>query len=104
MFDHLFLGAFFSELSDLPSRPGARQRLYDIPRLYPHDSPMWNKGSQIMVKSTAQSIMQWLLNVPLQPQKRSSSVGFDATLIRPATEGQGTVSLVLKMVPTILSL
>ena len=103
-FSELFSGASFSEFSDLPTRPGVRQKLYDIPRLYPHDSPMWNKGSQIMVKLAAQSIMRWLLNIPLSPQTSFPFVGFDAAPGGQATAGQATVSTVLQKAPAMVSL
>ena len=54
-FEMFLCGCSFSSFSDLPC---IRQKLYEIPRLYPCDSKMWNKRLQILC--SAQSIMQWL--------------------------------------------
>ncbi|KAH7180277.1 hypothetical protein DER46DRAFT_928 [Fusarium sp. MPI-SDFR-AT-0072] len=101
-FDDFLSGHISSDFADSLPRPGIRQKLYEIPRLYPRASPMWNEGVQILMKCTAQSIMQWLLGVPLSPQ--TDSPGFSAEPLRRAAEGEMTVSLALGNVPSILSL
>ncbi|KAF5540178.1 hypothetical protein FPHYL_12121 [Fusarium phyllophilum] len=101
-FEDFLTGYISSEFSDSLPQPGIRQKLYEIPRLYPKASPMWNEGVQILIKCTAQSIMQWLLGVPLSPQ--TDSPGFSVEPLRRAAEGEMTVSLALGSVPSILSL
>jgi len=103
-FEEFLSGHSFSEFTDLPPRPGVRQKLYDIPRAYPSDSAMWNKGLQILVKCSAQSLMQWLLGVPLSAQTDFSSPGFSAEPGQQAAADQMTVSLVLKRVPAMINL
>jgi hypothetical protein len=102
--EFLLSGSSFSQFTDLPPQPGIRQRLYDIPRLYPGDSPMWNKGLQILVKSSAQSLMRWLLDVPLSAQDGFSDPGFSAEPRREAAPDEITVSLILKKIPAMISL
>jgi hypothetical protein len=100
----LFLSGYsISGFSDLPPQPGIRQKVYEIPRLYPRDSKMWNKGLQILVKCSAQSIMQWLLGVPLSAQQTFSPPGFSAEPGKQAVEGRTTVSLVLKRIPAMIN-
>ncbi|EWG35852.1 hypothetical protein FVEG_00053 [Fusarium verticillioides 7600] len=100
-FEDFLTGYFYSDHDSLP-QPGIRQQLYEIPRLYPRASPMWNEGVRIVIKCTAQSIMQWLLSVPLSPQ--TDSPGFSAEPLQRAADGEMTVSLALGRVPSILSL
>ncbi|KAJ0129665.1 hypothetical protein HZ326_27241 [Fusarium oxysporum f. sp. albedinis] len=57
-FEDFLSGHISSDFADSLPRPGIRQKLYEIPRLYPRASPMWNEGVQILMKYTAQSIMQ----------------------------------------------
>jgi len=103
--DELLSGASFSEFADLPSQPGIRQKLYDIPHPYPIDSAMWNKGQQINMKCAAQFTMRWLLGVRLSAQEGFTSVGFTATLQgEPTAAGQITISHILKKIPTMVSL
>jgi len=105
--DELLSGLSFSEFADLPSQPGIRQKLYNIPRLYPVDSAMWNKGQQINMKCAAQLTMRWLLGVQLSAQEGFSSVGFSATLQgdKPSDPGQIiTISHILKKIPAMVSL
>ncbi|KAF5694910.1 hypothetical protein FDENT_805 [Fusarium denticulatum] len=101
-FEDFLTGYISSDFDDSLPQPGIRQKLYEIPRLYPRASPMWNEGVQIVIKCTAQSIMQWLLGVPLSPQ--TDSPGFSADPLRRAADGEMTVSLALGRVPSILSL
>jgi hypothetical protein len=103
-FEEFLSGYSFSGFTDLPPRPGVRQKLYDVPRPYPSDSAMWNKGLQILVKCSAQSIMQWLLDVPLSAQTDCSSPGFSAQPGQQAAANQMTVSLALKRVPAMINL
>jgi hypothetical protein len=103
-FEEFLSGYSFSGFSDLPQRPGVRQKLYDVPRSYPSDSAMWNKGLQILVKCSAQSIMQWLLGVPLSAQTDFSSPGFSAEPGQQPAVDQMTVSLALKRVPGMINL
>ncbi|KAG4269337.1 hypothetical protein FPRO04_12026 [Fusarium proliferatum] len=101
-FEDFLTGYISSDFDDSLPQPGIRQRLYEIPRLYPRASPMWNESVQILIKCTAQSIMRWLLGVPLSPQ--TDSPGFSAEPLRQAAEGEMTVSLALGNVPSIISL
>ncbi|KAH7325753.1 hypothetical protein B0I35DRAFT_118041 [Stachybotrys elegans] len=103
-FEELLSGFSFSQFTDLPPQPGIRQKLYDIPRPYPGDSPMWNKGLQILVKSSAQFMMRWLLHVPLSAQDGFSAPGFSAEPGREAAPDDVTVSLILKKFPAMISL
>lgn len=103
-FEEFLSGYSFSEFSDFLPRPGVRQKLYEVPRLYPSDSAMWNKGLQILIKCSAQSIMQWLLGVPLSAQTDFSSLGFSAEPGQQAAADQMTVSLALKRVPAMINL
>ncbi|KLO93507.1 Uncharacterized protein LW93_13119 [Fusarium fujikuroi] len=101
-FEDFLTGSISFDFSDSPPQPGIRQKLYEIPRLYPRASPLWDEGVQILIKCTAQSIMHWLLGVPLSPH--TDSPGFSAEPLRRAAEGEMTVSLALGNVPSILSL
>lgn len=103
-FEEFLSGHSFSEFTDLPPRSGVRQKLYEIPQLYPSDSKMGNKGLQILVKCSAQSIMQWLLDVPLLLQTDHSTLGFSAELGKKAAANQITVSLALKRIPSMINL
>ena len=103
-FEEFLSGCSFSSFSDVPPHPGVRQKLYDITRPYPRDSAMRNKGLQIMVKCSAQSIMRWLLSVPLAAQKDFSAPGFSAEPERSGADCQTTVYLVLKRIPAIINL
>ncbi|KAI2463451.1 hypothetical protein F4781DRAFT_416626 [Annulohypoxylon bovei var. microspora] len=103
-FEEFLRGYSFSDFTDVPPRPGIRQKLYEIPRPYPRDSRMWRRTLQITVECTARSIIEWLLDVPLSPQSGFSSPGFCA---RPGaqieTSDETTVSLILKRVPAIIN-
>jgi hypothetical protein len=103
-FEEFLSGYSFSGFTDLPPRPGIRQKLYDVPRTYPSESAMWNKGLQILVKCSAQSIMEWLLGVPLSAQTGFSSPGFSAKPGQQAAADQMTISLALKRVPAMINL
>ncbi|KFA49187.1 hypothetical protein S40293_07203 [Stachybotrys chartarum IBT 40293] len=103
-FKEFLSGSSFSQFTDLPPQPGIRQKLYDIPRPYPDDSLMWNKGLQILVKSSAQFMMRWLLEVPLSAQDGFSTPGFSAKPGREAAPDEITVSLILKKIPAMISL
>ncbi|KAJ2967511.1 hypothetical protein NQ176_g9628 [Zarea fungicola] len=103
-FEGFFSGCSFSQFTDLPPQPGIRQKLYDIPRPYPSDSPIWNKGLQILIKSSAQFLMRWLLGVPLSPQDGFSSPGFTANPWREAAVDDVTVSHILKKIPDMVNL
>jgi hypothetical protein len=103
-FEEFLSGYSFPESSDQPQRPGVRQKLYDIPRSYPNDSAMWNKTLQILMKRSAQSMMRWLLEVPLSAQEGFSSPGFSADPGRSSSTEQTTVSSVLKRVPAMINL
>jgi hypothetical protein len=103
-FEEFLSGYAFSGFSDFLPQPGIRQKVYEIPRLYPSDSKMWNKGLQILVKCSAQSIVQWLLGVPLSAEQTISSPGFSAEPGKQAVAGRMTVSLVLKRVPAMINL
>ncbi|KAI1376626.1 hypothetical protein F4677DRAFT_419081 [Hypoxylon crocopeplum] len=104
-FEDFFRGYSFSEFSDVPPRPGIRQKLYDIPRLYPNSSKMWRRNLQIQVEQSAQPIMKWLLDIPLYPQVGFSSPGFTAKPLEEKTAGdQLSISLVLKRVPAMINL
>jgi hypothetical protein len=89
----------FSRLSDLP---GIRQKLYEIPRLYPSDNKMWNKRLQILC--SAQSIMQWLPGIPLSAQQTFSSPRCSAEPGKQAVAGRTIDSLALKRVPAMINL
>jgi hypothetical protein len=43
-FEEFLSGSSFSGFTDLPPRPGIRQKLYDVPRTYHSDSATRNKG------------------------------------------------------------
>ena len=103
-FEEFLSGHSFSQFTDSNPQPGVRQKLYEIPRPYPTDSLMWNKGLQLLVKCSAQSIMHWLLSVPLMGQVGFSSPGFTAIPSKQATGEQMTVSLVLKRIPAMVNL
>jgi hypothetical protein len=103
-FEMFLSGCSFSGFTDLPLRPGIRQKLYEVPRIYPSDSVMRNKGLQVLVKCSAQSIMQWLLGVPLSAQETFSSPGFSAEPGKHAVADQMTVSLAFKRVPAMINL
>lgn len=103
-FKEFLSGYSFSEFTDLPPQPGVRRKLYDVPRQYPSDSAMWNKALQILVKFSAQSVMRWLLGVPLSPQADFSSPGFKAEPGQQPATDQMTVSLALKRVPAMINL
>ncbi|KAI2621783.1 hypothetical protein GGR54DRAFT_79691 [Hypoxylon sp. NC1633] len=107
-FEEFLRGYSFSDSFDTPSRPGTRQKLYDIPRLYPNDSKMWRRDLQIQVERSAQTIMKWLLGVQLHRQVGFSSPGFSAILsgqTAPEVSGdQMTISLALRRVPAIINL
>lgn len=103
-FEDFLSGCSFSEFSDLQTRPGIRQKLYEVPRLYPPDSVMWNTSLQILVKCTAQSIMKWLLRVQLHPQTDFQSLGFTTQPDQQVTPDSLTVSPALKRVPAMINL
>jgi hypothetical protein len=65
---------------------------------------MWNKGLQILVKSSAQFMMRWLLQVPLSAQDGFSTPGFSAKPGREVAPDEITVSLILKKIPAMISL
>ncbi len=103
-FEEFLSGYSFYGFGDLPPRPGIRQKLYDIPRPYPSDSTLWDKRLQVMVKSSAQGIMRWLLGVPLLAQQYFTSLGFSAEPGQTARTDQMTISLALKRVPAMINL
>lgn len=64
-FQEFLSGASFTDFGSLPPRLAVRQKLYDVPRPYPNASPMCKKELQTLVETSAQSILRWLLKVPL---------------------------------------
>jgi hypothetical protein len=102
-FEHFLSGHSFPSSEERP-RPGIRQKLYDIPRLHSPESPLFNRGIQILIKSTAQVMVRWLMKVPLFSQEDFTSPGFTAKPGAPTHEGQLTVSSILSRVPAIINL
>ncbi|KAI0834615.1 hypothetical protein F5Y06DRAFT_278479 [Hypoxylon sp. FL0890] len=104
-FEEFFTGHSISGFTDVPPRPGIRQKLYDIPRPYPSDSKIRRKGIQVRLRQTALSIMKWMLDVPLHPQVGFSSPGFSAQPGKQQTaEEPITISHVLKRTPAMINL
>ncbi|KAI1138675.1 hypothetical protein F5Y05DRAFT_46689 [Hypoxylon sp. FL0543] len=104
-FEEFFTGHSISGYSDVPPRPGIRQKLYDIPRPYPSDSKIQRKGIQVRLRQTALSMMRWMLDVPLCPQVGFSSHGFTAQPGKQRTaEEQITISHILKRSPAMINL
>ncbi|KAK4108860.1 hypothetical protein N656DRAFT_801545 [Canariomyces notabilis] len=102
--DLLRAGDSAPQFNDVPSWPGTRQKLYDIPRPYHADSVMWNKTLQIAVKCSAQSVLRWLLAVPLSAQSDFEGPGFSARPGQRAGPHDTTVSLILKRIPAMVNM
>src|SRR5437868_15530417 len=66
---------------------------------------MSHKVIQILIKCTAQSIMRWMLQVPVLPQENFSELGFSAALdYRLSNEPKLRVCNILKRVPAMINL
>lgn len=103
-----FLSGCSLKSTDVPPRSGIRQNLYQLPRIYPPESSLYDHGVQILIKCTAQSIMQWLLQIPLTQQAESSELGFSASASQVGSVGLDgpthTIGSILSRLPAMINL
>ncbi|KAI9662903.1 MAG: hypothetical protein M1821_007950 [Bathelium mastoideum] len=83
--------------------PGVRQALYDIPKLYPSSSRASKSSIQLLVKCTAQRVMQWLLQVPLFTPAAFSTFGFQVSGTHEVENQKLVISDALSRIPGIVN-
>ncbi|KAI9711791.1 MAG: hypothetical protein M1820_001936 [Bogoriella megaspora] len=103
-FEHFLSGRSFSS-SDIPPQPGIRQPLYEMPRRFHRDSHIYDEGVQVLIKTTAQSLTRWLLQVPVLPQQGFGELGFSVEPTKTTVDdvGKPTISDILQRVPGIIN-
>jgi hypothetical protein len=108
-FEH-FLSGYCIGSKTKTTQSGIRQKLYSIPQIAPEESSFWDKGTQSLVKCTAQEIMRWLLDVSLsRPNEDWENICFKALVDEtPAAKLERsdrlTIGNLLKRVPAMVNM
>jgi hypothetical protein len=94
----------YEPASSLHHNPSVRQPLYNIPRLYPSESRATKSSIRVLVQHTAQSMVQWLLRVPLLPQVDFATFGFQAAPGEVFDSPKLSVTDILSQIPSIVNM